>query len=114
MCSNAIHLLRSTATVVLLGAASAAAFSAPPSSSRPLILDTQRGISDGGTGGTELQTAPLLLRRAEGGQPIATPEGPQANGSTPYPYIVAPYIQVPGGAPTPIPQPRPRPTPYSP
>jgi len=114
MFSDSIRLLRSTVTAVLLGMASAAAFSAPQESSPPLVLGTQRGISDGGSGGTALQSAPLSQQRDAGAQPIATPEGPQVNGSTPYPLIVAPYIEVPGGVPAPRPPLRPRPTPHLP
>jgi hypothetical protein len=112
---HSMLLLRSAATVVLLGAASAV-FAASPAGRQPLILDTQSGISDGQSG-TILQTGPLSTRRIVEAQPIATPEElPYNNGSTP-PYVVAPYIQVPGGAPAPYPppqpQPHPRPTPRS-
>jgi len=102
---------------VLLGVAATAAFAAPSTNSRAQSLDTQRGISDNGSGGTELQTAPLTHRIATGVQPMATPDGMQANGATAYPYIVAPYIQVPGGVPpipTPNPPMRPHPAPHSP
>ncbi|HWT38755.1 MAG TPA: hypothetical protein VN289_20885 [Paraburkholderia sp.] len=111
---HSFHLLRSAALVVLLGAASTA-FAASPTSRQPLILDTQGGISDG-QGGTVLQTAPLSHSRIVEAQPIAAPEElPPPNGAPPY--IVAPYIQVPGATtapyPTPQPQPRPRYVPHS-
>jgi hypothetical protein len=107
---HSIHLLRRAAAVVLLGAASAA-WSASPTNRQPLLLDTQGGISDG-QGGTVLQTAPLSQSRIVEAQPIGAPEQLAPNGSPPY--IVAPYIQVPGGSATPyppMPQPRPRPIP---
>lgn len=111
---HSMLLLRSAAAVVLLGAASAV-FAGATAARQPLILDTQSGISDGQSG-TVLQTAPLSTRRIVEAQPIATPEElPYNNGSTPY--VVAPYIQVPGGSPAPYPpprlQPHPRPTPRS-
>jgi hypothetical protein len=109
---HSMFLLRSAAIVVLLGAASTV-FAASPAGRPPLILDTQSGISDGQSG-IILQTGPLSTRRIVEAQPIATPEElPYNNGSTPY--IVAPYIQVPGGAPAPYPppQPHPRPAPRS-
>ena len=107
-----MHLPRSKATVVLLAVVSAAAVAAPQTSSRSQSLSTQRGISDGQSGGTELQTGPLLHQPIVGAQPMATPQELPPNGSTPYPYIIAPYIQVPGASPTPHPQPRPRPMPH--
>lgn len=115
MSSDSIRLMRSVTASVLLGVVSIAAFAAPSTNSQAQILDTQRGISDNGTGGMELQTAPLSHRIATGTQPMATQDGMQANGATQYPYIVAPYIQVPGGVPsipTPNPPLRPRPTPH--
>jgi len=117
MLSDSIQLLRSATAAVLLGLVSTVAFAAPSTNSRGQSLDTQRGISDSGSGGIELQTAPLSHRIATGTQPMATPDGMQANGAAQYPYIIAPYIQVPGGVPpTPTPNPplRPRPTPHLP
>ncbi len=100
---------RAAATAMLLAVASSAAFAAPPADSRPLVLDTQGGISDGKRGGTELQTAPLSSRGAAGSRPATTPDASQ------YPLVVAPYIEVPGGGSRPpYPPPRPRPTPHSP
>lgn len=105
---HVFYLLRSAAAVVLLGAASTV-FAASSTSRPPLILDTQSGISDGQSG-TTLQTAPLSNKRIVQAQPIASPEElPSNNGS--QPYIVAPYIQVPGATPYPQPQPQPRPRP---
>jgi hypothetical protein len=95
------------ATVVLMGAASAA-FAATSTNRQPLVLDTQGGISDA-QGGIVLQTAPLSHSRIVEAQPIAAPEELPANGSAPY--IVAPYIQLPGAGPAPYPPPTPRPLP---
>ncbi|WP_244101718.1 hypothetical protein [Burkholderia ambifaria] len=62
-------------------------------SSKPLILDTQRGIQDG-QGGLVLQTAPLSS------EPIVEPAGmrmPAGQGpNSSVPLFVAPYINVPG------------------
>ena len=102
---HSIHLLRSAAAVVLLGAASMA-FAASSTSRPPLVLDTQGGISDG-QGGTVLQTAPLSHSRIVEAQPIAAPEELTPSGAPPY--IVAPYIQLPGGSETPSPSPTPQP-----
>lgn len=109
MLSPVTHSLKAAAIVMLLAAASSTAFAAPPSDSRPLVLDTQSGISDGKRGGTELQTAPLSPRGAPGSQPAMAPEAAQ------YPLVIAPYIEVPGNGPRPpYPSPRPRPTPHTP
>jgi hypothetical protein len=108
MHSPVIRALGAAATAMLLGAASSAAFAAPPADSRPLVLDTHSGISDGKRGGTELQTAPLSPRGAAGSQQNIAPEAQ-------YPLVVAPYIEVPGGGQRPpYPPPRPRPTPHTP
>jgi len=109
-----IHLLRSAAAVMLLGAASTA-FAASPTSRPPLVLDTQGGISDGQSG-TILTTGPLSHSRIVEAQPIAAPEELAPNGAPPY--IVAPYIQLPGATQPPYPnpstpQPRPRYVPHS-
>lgn len=88
-----------------------ATFAASSNTSKPLILDTQSGISDG-QGGTVLQTAPLSRERIVGAQPIATPTELAPNSS--IPIVVAPYIQLPAGGgvrPKPSPQPRPAPGP---
>jgi hypothetical protein len=75
---------------------------------KPVILDSQSGISDG-QGGTVLQTAPLSRQPIVQAQPIATPVELTPNSS--MPVVVAPYIPVPVGAGTPYPQPQPRPVP---
>ncbi|OAJ61528.1 hypothetical protein A6V36_24475 [Paraburkholderia ginsengiterrae] len=89
------------------------AFAASASERKPLILDSQSGISDGQSG-TVLQTAPLSRQPIVGAQPIAAPAELAPNSS--MPYIVAPYIQLPvGGGTSPQPQPQlqPRPVPRS-
>lgn len=74
---------------------------------KPVILDSQSGISDGQSG-TVLQTAPLSRQPIVGAQPIATPTELAPNSS--IPFVVAPYVPVPvGGGGTPYPQPRPVP-----
>lgn len=73
---------------------------------KPVILDSQSGISDGQSG-TVLQTAPLSRQPIVGAQPIATPTELAPNSS--IPIVVAPYIPVPVGGGTPSPQPQPRP-----
>ncbi len=90
---------------MLLGAASTA-FAGSSTNRQPLILDTQGGISDG-QGGIALQTAPLSRSRIVEAQPIAAPEELTPNGAPPY--IVAPYIQLPGATPAPYPTPAPLP-----
>jgi hypothetical protein len=77
---------------------------------KPVILDSQSGISDGQSG-TVLQTAPLSRQPIVGAQPIATPAELAPNSS--IPIVVAPYIPLPvgGGMPSPQPQPQPRPAP---
>ena len=102
---HSIHPLRCAAAVVLLGAASTA-FAASSTNRPPLVLDTQGGISDG-QGGSVLQTAPLSHSRIVEAQPIAAPEELAPGGAPPY--IVAPYIQLPGGSATPSPYPTPQP-----
>ncbi|WP_236002362.1 hypothetical protein [Paraburkholderia elongata] len=86
-----------------------ATFAASDNNTRkPVILDSQSGISDGQSG-TVLQTAPLSRQPIVGAQPIATPTELAPNSS--IPIVVAPYIPVPvgGGTPSPQPQPQPRP-----
>ncbi|CAR52608.1 hypothetical protein [Burkholderia cenocepacia] len=93
------------AAVLVHGLAAGAA-----TSSKPLVLDTQRGIQDG-KGGWVLQTAPLSS------QPIAEPAGMRAPAgqapNTSVPLFVAPYINVPAWDGQPAYQPRlaPRPQP---
>ena len=79
-------------------------------SSKPLVLDTQRGIQDG-KGGLVLQTAPLSP------EPIVEPAGMRVPAgqapNTSVPLFVAPYINVPawGGKPANQPRLAPRPQP---
>lgn len=75
---------------------------------QPLILDTQRGISDGQSG-TVLQNAPLSPQPMVPMHALPTLNGTGADGSQ-VPIIVAPYVEVPGGGGRP-PQPMPRPSP---
>ncbi|WP_027803066.1 hypothetical protein [Paraburkholderia dilworthii] len=102
-------------TVSLITACAASSASAASSNSRkPVILDSQSGISDGQSG-TVLQTAPLSRQPIVEAQPIATPTELAPNSSVPI--VVAPYIQLPvggGGGVSPQPQPRlrPRPAPH--
>ncbi|CAB3796679.1 hypothetical protein [Paraburkholderia caffeinilytica] len=82
-------------------------FAASSSSARkPVILDSQSGISDGQSG-TVLQTAPLSRQPIVGAQPIATPTELAPNSSVPY--VVAPYIPVPVGGGTQSSQPQSQP-----
>lgn len=60
---------------------------------QPLVLDTQRGISDGQSG-IVLQSAPLSQAPMVAAQRPAAPAGLAADESPPL--IVAPYIKVPG------------------
>ncbi|NIF45908.1 hypothetical protein F3J14_34735 [Burkholderia sp. Tr-862] len=75
-------------------------------SSKPLILDTQRGIQDG-KGGLVLQTAPLSS------EPIVEPAGMRTSAgqgpNSSVPLFVAPYINVPGWGASPANQPQPTP-----
>ena len=80
--------------VSLLTLGTPAAFADSSSGGKPLILDTQSGISDGHSG-TVLQTAPLSHERIVQAKPIATPTELNSNSSTPI--VVAPYIQLPAG-----------------
>lgn len=91
------------ATVWAMPTASAASTSAR----KPVILDSQAGISDGQSG-TVLQTAPLSRQPIVEAQPIATPAELAPNSS--IPIVVAPYIQLPVGGTTPT-QPQLRPAP---
>jgi hypothetical protein len=101
--------LGAAATSLLMTAfLSSAAIAA--SGGQPLILDTQRGISDGQSG-TVLQTAPLSHAPIVQAQPIASPTELSTNSSAPI--IVAPYVGVPvGGGGSPYPQPKPNPKPH--
>ncbi|CAB3796184.1 hypothetical protein LMG28688_04255 [Paraburkholderia caffeinitolerans] len=75
---------------------------------KPLILDTQHGISDGQSG-TVLQNAPLSSQPMVQTQSLPTLNGTGADNSQ-VPIIVSPYVEVPGGGGRP-PRPMPRPTP---
>ncbi len=99
-------MLRSAAIILLVTAGSTPAIAAPEAGSRPQILSTQRGISDG----TTLRTGPVSRQGVMAAQPNSAPYDQAANGYAPYPYIIAPYIQVPGFPPQPN---TPRPTPHA-
>src|ERR1700679_2935468 len=99
-----VPALLSAASLLTLGAP--AAFADSSSGGKPLILDTQSGISDGHSG-TVLQTAPLSHERIVQAKPIATPTELTPNSSVPI--IVAPYIQLPAGGGTSTSRPVPRP-----
>jgi hypothetical protein len=103
--SRLSHGVRFRFSVVRFGliAAVAACANAGAFAGQPLVLDTQKGISDGQPGWV-LQNAPLSH---EPMVQTARPAGEMADSS--QPYVVAPYVEVPaGGRPTPSPQP-PRP-----
>ncbi|WP_025602951.1 hypothetical protein [Burkholderia sp. WSM2230] len=112
-----IRPLQRSAAVIAISLATACAassiFAASSNSRKPVILDTQSGISDGQSGSV-LQTAPLSRQPIVEAQPIATPTELAPNSSVPI--VVAPYIQLPvGGAtlqPQLQPQPQPGPAPY--
>ena len=89
--------------------AASSAFAASSNSRKPVILDTQSGISDGQSG-TVLQTAPLTREPIVEARPIATPTELAPNSSVPI--IVAPYIQLPVGGAVPQPQIQPGPPPH--
>jgi len=72
----------------------------------PLILDTQKGIIDGQKG-MVLQNAPLSHEPMVAAHQPAAPAGLAADSQ---PYIVAPYIAVPGGGSRPNPSRPQRPT----
>jgi len=91
-------------------AASAALFAATlepagAADRQPLILDTQRGISDGQSG-VVLQNAPLSRAPMVNAQPAARPA--ELAPETSPPLIVAPYVQLPGAGGRPRPPSRPR------
>ncbi|CAD6523891.1 hypothetical protein LMG28727_01931 [Paraburkholderia kirstenboschensis] len=96
--------------VLFVTACSVSSVSAASSNSRkPVILDSQNGISDGQSG-TVLQTAPLSRQPIVEAQPIATPTELAPNSSVPI--VVAPYIQFPAGGGGVAPQPQPQPHPW--
>lgn len=88
------YLLRFVFPVLASAFTAANALAASSGGGQPLILDTQKGISDG-QGGTVLQTAPLSHARIVEAQPIAKPTELAPNSSPPI--LVAPYIEVPAG-----------------
>jgi hypothetical protein len=75
-----VPALFTATSLLMLGAP--AAFADSSSGGKPLILDTQSGISDGHSG-TVLQTAPLSHERIVQAKPIATPTELNSNSSTP-------------------------------
>ncbi|RDJ97441.1 hypothetical protein [Paraburkholderia lacunae] len=96
--ARSLHSILATAIAASLTTVLAvpATFAASSNGGKPLILDTQSGISDGQSG-TVLQTAPLSRQRIVDAQPIAAPTELAPNSS--MPIVVAPYIQLPvGGA----------------
>ncbi|MFL9861790.1 hypothetical protein PQR72_39735 [Paraburkholderia madseniana] len=113
-----VHSLKSVlamtaaASLTTVFAVSATFAASSNTARKPVILDSQSGISDGHSG-TVLQTAPLSRQPIVGAQPIATPTELAPNSS--IPFVVAPYIPVPvgGGTPSPQPQPQTRPVPRS-
>ncbi|CAD6547109.1 hypothetical protein LMG27952_04521 [Paraburkholderia hiiakae] len=85
-----------------------ACVSASVHAGQPLILDTQRGISDGQPG-VVLQNAPLSREpMVQAAQPAGlVPDSSQ-------PYVVAPYVEVQQGGGRPNPPPRPPRPPHRP
>jgi hypothetical protein len=112
------RIFRKPLTVLLTAAATgvlALAQTAAYADGQPLILDTQSGISDGQKG-LVLQNAPLSHEPMVEARQPAAPAGLGTDSS--QPYIVAPYIEVPGGGgsrpnPPRPPHPQPRPMPQS-
>ncbi|WP_052421031.1 hypothetical protein [Paraburkholderia ferrariae] len=98
--------LSAAATACVLALAPACACADGP----PLILDTQKGISDGQKG-LVLQNAPLSHEPMVAAKQPAAPAGLATDPSPPY--IVAPYIEVPGGGGSRPNPPRPRPAPQT-
>lgn len=99
------EMLRFAAIILLSTLGSAPANAASQADSRPQVLSTQRGLTDGKREATVLHTEPL----ARGGVITTPPYDQQINGAAQYPLIIAPYIQVPGYTPQPNP---PRPAPH--
>jgi hypothetical protein len=110
---SSIHSFKFSLTAIAVLFATACAVSsasaASSNSRKPVILDSQNGISDGQSG-TVLQTAPLSRQPIVEAQPIATPTELAPNSSVPI--VVAPYIQLPVGGGGVAPQPQPYPQPY--
>jgi len=97
-----------TTIALMANAVLALASAAAHATGQPLILDTQRGISDGQSG-IVLQNAPLSSRPMVQMQSLPTLNGTGTDGSQ-APIVVAPYVEVPGGGGRP-PRPMPRPSP---
>ena len=98
------------ATIILLSMlGSASVNAAAETGSRPQVLSTQRGLTDGQRDATVLHTGPHAPAGTMAAPQYSPSYDQQVNGSAPYPFIVAPYIQVPGYTPQPGP---PRPTPH--
>jgi len=108
-----IRTFKRSAAVIALSllatCATSSVFAASSNTRKPVILDTQSGISDGQSG-TVLQTAPLSRQPIVEAQPIATPAELAPNSSVPI--VVAPYIEMPGGGATFPLQPQPGPAPH--
>jgi hypothetical protein len=94
-----IRILQGAVIPALFTTASFLALAAAPTAfadgGKPLILDTQSGISDGQSG-TVLQTAPLSHERIVQAKQMATPTELTPNSSVPI--VVAPYVQLPAGS----------------
>jgi hypothetical protein len=109
-CRALIRLsFRSSVARVGLIAAVTACASASALAGQPLVLDTQRGISDGQPG-IVLQNAPLSH------EPMVEAAHPPGMGGadSSQPIVVAPYVEVPGGGGRPNPPPRPPRPPHRP
>lgn len=98
-----VSLARASLVAVVVACANAGAHAG-----QPLILDTQRGISDGQPG-VVLQNAPLSHEpMVQAAQPAGlAPDSSQ-------PFVVAPYVEVQQGGGRPNPPPRPPRPPHRP
>ena len=102
---KSVLAMTTAASLTTVFAVSATFAASSTTARKPVILDSQSGISDGQSG-TVLQTAPLSRQPIVGAQPIATPTELAPNSSVPF--VVAPYIPVPVGGGTPSTQPQPQ------
>ncbi|CAE6842058.1 hypothetical protein [Paraburkholderia nemoris] len=102
---KSVLVMTAAASLTTVFAVSATFAASSTTARKPVILDSQSGISDGQSG-TVLQTAPLSRQPIVGAQPIATPTELAPNSS--IPFVVAPYIPVPVGGSTPSSQPQPQ------
>ncbi|CAE6818065.1 MULTISPECIES: hypothetical protein [Paraburkholderia] len=102
---KSVLAMTAAASLTTVFAVSATFAASSTTARKPVILDSQSGISDGQSG-TVLQTAPLSRQPIVGAQPIATPTELAPNSSVPF--VVAPYIPVPVGGGTPSTQPQPQ------